>query len=472
VIFTVPNQLVGNREQAIRLSETFFADSPELRRLVAKLVDDPSPRVRFQLALSAGAMKSADAAPILAALLEKDAADPWTVSAALSSAGECGFELLELLTSKDKKPTPLIVSRLASMIGAKGDAKEVARVLNLIVKGRAAGAEAAMLDGLGQGMRNSKSSLPSWWAKPPAEAADVMQKLRQRFDEYAATARDEKAPDAARVSAVALLAYGPFDNAAPLADLLTPTTPGDVQLAAVRTLSTHTDAKVSELLLKNWASYGPAVRREAMEAMLARADRVLKLLGAVEAKTVTASEFTSAQIQQLQNHLNPTVRTKSAALFKRSDTDRAKVVKDYMPTLELKGDAMKGRAVFKKTCAACHKLDGVGFDVGANLLAALPNKSAEDLLVAVFDPNREVDPRYVSYSVVTGDDRVLTGVVAAESPTSITLRRADGKEDVILRSNIATLRSTSLSLMPVGLEKELQPQDVADLFAYLRVAGK
>ena len=128
--------------------------------------------------------------------------------------------------------------------------------------------------------------------------------------------------------------------------------------------------------------------------------------------------------------------------------------------------------MFGKSCAACHKLDGVGFDVGANLLAALPSKSGEDLLVAVFDPNREVDPRYVSYNVVTSDERVLNGVVAAETPTSITLRRADGKEDVILRSNIATLRSTSLSLMPVGLEKELTPRDVADLFAYLRTAGK
>jgi putative heme-binding domain-containing protein len=110
--------------------------------------------------------------------------------------------------------------------------------------------------------------------------------------------------------------------------------------------------------------------------------------------------------------------------------------------------------------------------VGANLLAALPNKSGEDLLVAVLDPNREVDPRYVSYQVLTADERVLTGVVVTETPTSITLRQADGKEEAILRSNISTLRSTGLSLMPVGLEKEISPQDVADLFAYLRTAGK
>ena len=77
--------------------------------------------------------------------------------------------------------------------------------------------------------------------------------------------------------------------------------------------------------------------------------------------------------------------------------------------------------VFKKTCAACHKLDGVGFDVGANLLAALPNKSGEDLLTAVLDPNREVDPRYIGYSVVTSDERVLTGIITTETPASVAI---------------------------------------------------
>jgi putative heme-binding domain-containing protein len=359
------------------------------------------------------------------------------------------------------------------MVGAKGDAKQITKVLELVSEGRAAGAESTLLDGLGQGMRGSKSSLPAWWADPPAEAARVMPKLRTRFDAAAATVRDENAGAGDRMSAAMLLAYGPFDVATALADTLTPTTPGDVQLAAVKALAVHTDAKVSELLLKNWTGYGPAVRREALEAMLARADRVLKLLDVVESKKIAASELTLAQVQQLYQHPNATVRTRAAVVFKRTaDTDRAKVVKAYTAALELKGDAMKGKGVFKKSCAACHKLDGVGSDVGANLLAALPNKSGEDLLVAVFDPNREVDPRYISYQVVTADERVLTGIVATETPTSITLRRADGKEDVILRSNIATLRSTALSLMPVGLEKELTPQDVADLLAYLRTAGK
>lgn len=465
----------GVREQALRLSEAFAKESPTLRTRVSALRTDPSPRVRFQLALSAGALPPTDAVPALESILDKDAGDPWTVTAALSSASECAFPLLQALSQVDRKANVALVSRLAAMIGSKGEVRPIAQALGLVADSPLApGCAVAVLDGLGRGMRASASPLSAWWQKPPPEAAPALEKLRKRFVTAAATVRDDKAEAANRVSGAGLLAYGPFEDAgAALASALTPAVPGDVQLAALRALATHTDTKVAELLLKNWAGYGPALRKEALDALLARPDRIAKLLDAVEAKQVAPTEFALAQVQQLKAHPNATVRNRALAVFKATaDADRAKVVKEYATSLELKGSAEKGRAVFKRSCSACHKLDGVGADVGANLLAALPNKSGEDLLAAVLDPNREVDPRYVSYNVVTADERVLNGVVASESPTSITLRRADGKEDVILRANIATLRSTGLSLMPVGLEKELKPQDVADLFAYLRIAGK
>lgn len=465
----------GVREQAVRLSEPFLKDSPTLRTRASALRTDLSPRVRFQLALSAGALPPADAVPVLEAVLDKDSGDPWTVTAALSSASESAFPLLQALARPGRKANVALVSRLAAMTGSKGEVKPIAQALELVAeKPLAPGCEVAVLDGLGQGMRSSAAPLSAWWQKPPPEAAPALEKLRKRFETAAATVRDEKAEAGSRASGAVLLAYGPFEVAgAALAAALTPTTPGDVQTSALRALATHTDAKVAELLLKNWPGYGPALRKEALDALLARPDRIAKLLDAVEAKQVPPTEFALAQVQQLKAHPNATVRNRALAVFKATaDADRAKVVKEYATALDLKGDAEKGRVVFKKSCSACHKLDGVGADVGANLLAALPNKSGEDLLAAVLDPNREVDPRYVSYNVVTADERVLNGVVVSESPTSITLRRADGKEDVILRANIASLRSTGLSLMPVGLEKELKPQDVADLFAYLRIAGK
>ena len=466
--------LAGVREVVVRLAEQWLATDEPIRVTVQKLACDGSPRVRFQVALSAGAMPPEAAAATIAEVLAKDAGDPWTVTAALSSATECGPRLLETLCAA-KKPEATILTRVAALVGAQGDATAIGRVLERVADGKlAAGVEAVVFEGLGQGMRNSKQSLAAWMTKPPKGSERVVERLLDRFKLAALSLRSERVTEPHRLAAAGLLAYAPFDVAGPaLAGSLAPAVPVDVQVAAVRALAVHADPKVSTHLLANWKGYGPAVRAAALDALLARPDRILALLSAVEKKDVPAAALSPAQVQQLKAHPNAGVKAKAAAVFRQAiDADRATVIASYAKALELKGDAKAGKAVFAKHCSACHKLDGVGHDVGANLAATLGNKSGEDLLVAVFDPNREVDPRYLTYQVGTADERVLTGVIVAESPTSVTVRRAEGAEDVVLRANLAFLRATALSLMPVGLEKDLKHQDVADLFAYLRTAGK
>lgn len=75
--------------------------------------------------------------------------------------------------------------------------------------------------------------------------------------------------------------------------------------------------------------------------------------------------------------------------------------------------------------------------------------------------------RYLNYVVTLADDRATSGIIAAESPTAITLRRADGQGETVLRSQIAELRSTKLSLMPEGLEEKITQAEMADLLAFL-----
>ena len=161
------------------------------------------------------------------------------------------------------------------------------------------------------------------------------------------------------------------------------------------------------------------------------------------------------------------VRAKAEKLFAGgTNVDRQKVIDEYKSTLALSGDKTRGKAVFAKSCSACHVLDGVGHAVGPDL-AVLANKSPLYLLSEVFDPNRNLDSRYSEYQAVTKDERTVSGVLAAETATGVTLRGQQGKEETILRSDILTLRGTSKSLMPEGLEKDISKQDAADLFAYL-----
>lgn len=459
----------GMREQALRLAEQFFADSPETVRRATALFGDPSPRVRFQLALSAGRLPPARRADVLAARLVR-VTDPWVRTAALASAAEVAAGLTERLAST---ADPVVVSQLAAVVGAKGDEAEVTGLLARAADATDRGG-AAVLAGLGEGMRGGKKPLAAWLADPPAAAKPAVAKLRGRFEAAAAAVRDEAKPAAERVAAADLLAVAPFDVAGPaLAAALSPSAPGDVQAAAVRALAAHPDPGVAPLLLGPWAGYAPGLRAAVLDALASRPDRAIALLDAVAAKAVAAGELPPALVQQLKTHPAAAVRAKAAAVLAASvDPDRAKVVAEYRAAIALEADPARGKELFKAHCAACHKLDGVGHEVGPNLLAALPNKSADDFLVAVFDPNREVDPRYVGYQATTADGRVLTGVVAAETPAGVTLRRADGAEETVRRADLEGLRSTRLSLMPEGLEKQLGPQDVADLFGYLRAAGR
>ena len=189
---------------------------------------------------------------------------------------------------------------------------------------------------------------------------------------------------------------------------------GDVQIAAVHALAAHADVGVAALLLKNWKGYGPNARALVLDALLARPDRVLALLAAIEKKELVAADLSPAQVQQLKTHPNARVKARANAVLKQAiDADRTKIVAAFSTALELKGDAKAGKVLFQKHCSACHKLDGIGHEVGPNLLAVLGNKSGDDLLVSIFDPNREVDPRYRTYQVDTADERVLTGIVVA-----------------------------------------------------------
>ena len=75
---------------------------------------------------------------------------------------------------------------------------------------------------------------------------------------------------------------------------------------------------------------------------------------------------------------------------------------------------------------------------------------------------------YEEYLIETIDGRSITGLIASQTPTTLLLRRAKGEEDTVLRSNIAEMRSLSVSAMPEDLERDIDIAEMADLLAYLK----
>src|SRR5262249_52409709 len=161
-----------------------------------------------------------------------------------------------------------------------------------------------------------------------------------------------------------------------------------VQLAAVRSLALHAGPAISETLLAPWSSYSPAVRREVLEVLFSRPDRLAQLLTALEQKKVLAAQLEPARLEQLRKHPHAELRRRAATLLAgQALPERKKVVEDYQAALDLPADAGRGKAVFKKTCSTCHRLENEGIEVGPDLLSALRNKSREQLLVDILDPS-------------------------------------------------------------------------------------
>jgi putative heme-binding domain-containing protein len=293
------------------------------------------------------------------------------------------------------------------------------------------------------------------------------------FDWAEKLARDSTAKDSLREPAIRLLGRRPARLAADLnllADLLDSSVPAPLQKTALAMLKRHRDSHVADLLLARWNRLPPSLRQGTIEVLLSRDDWTKKLLAAMESQAVQRSQLPLANRQLLLKSSNKEIQQLAEAIWKSgSSNDRAAVVNKYRPALSLSGDPLKGRAIWSKNCVVCHYFRGEGAGVGPNL-GALTDKTPEDFLVAILNPNDAVEPRYTAYNLETKDGRSLTGIVSAETATTLTLVQSGGTSENILRRDVEEIRALGLSLMPEGLEQNMSPQDLANLIAYLNSA--
>jgi putative heme-binding domain-containing protein len=283
--------------------------------------------------------------------------------------------------------------------------------------------------------------------------------------------KDTKQDEATRVEAIRLLGLSYFaDCGTLLLSLLGKDQSEPIETSAISALNRFNDPQLGPELVKHWSSLGVRVRSEAITALLARPDRSLALLKAVQSGEIQAAALTTAQANFLRTHRDHAISQLAGQVLGANPTgQRQSVIDAYLPTLNLSGDASRGRKVYEERCISCHRLAGEGHAVGPDLVT-VKNTGKEKLMVNILDPNREVRPDYVSYIVETDDGESLVGLIANETSTSVTVRQAYGKEDVVSRSRIHRMRSQGQSLMPEGLEAGLAPQGLADLLEFIETA--
>ena len=138
----------------------------------------------------------------------------------------------------------------------------------------------------------------------------------------------------------------------------------------------------------------------------------------------------------------------------------------YRASLRESTNHERGFDLFRKHCSACHRAGTTGNELGPNL-ATVKARGAEAILQNVLDPNAEVNPQFINYTILTHDGRTITGMIAEENANSVTLIRAEGLTDTVLREDIARMQSTRKSMMPEGLHQSIDPESMSDLIGFL-----
>jgi putative heme-binding domain-containing protein len=282
------------------------------------------------------------------------------------------------------------------------------------------------------------------------------------------TASDSKGGVPRRVAALRLLALQKFDLAKPAIRECLASSDSAVVSAAVAVAGGYSESGVAELLLENYSSRSPLIRREIQGAIFRSEPRIAALLDEIDAGRIAATELDQPRMQQLARVKNAELKGRAAKLIAANQpADRTEVIEKYQPALARKGDPAHGRELFTKNCAQCHRIGNIGVNVAPDISDSRV-KQPSQLLTDVLDPNRAIDNNYFNYLVVDLDGTVHTGVIATETSTSITLRQPEDKRVTIARENIEQIKSTGQSLMPVGLEKTISVDDMSDLISFIK----
>jgi len=465
------------RAQGVLLAESRLASNETLRAGVHKLATDADPTVRFRVALALGGLDDDAIEPDLARIALTAADDIWTRTAVATAlprhtAGVLAAVLGSIsdnLQNHDAPPTALI-AELATIVGASRDPAAVARVLSLATdeSNRSATARETALLGLAQGLERRGASMTEVVAGL-VHAQSLAARLDVLFARVIREAADVDLDESVRAGKLDLLRYDRSPRAVEaLLPIVTQSPSQTLRISAAAALTAHSDPRIGPDLVAAYAAQTPAVRRAILDALIAEPGRANLLLDQVAAGHIAKSELDAPRQNRLKSASDPALRLHAAELLAAAPpAERKRVLADYQASLKLKANPQTGRELFRQHCSVCHRIAGVGVDVAPDISDSRV-KTPEQLLVDILNPNQAIDNNYTSYTVVMADGSIHSGIIGGETASAITLRQQEAKTVELLRADVETIKSTGLSLMPEGFEKQLSQQQLADLISFIK----
>jgi putative membrane-bound dehydrogenase-like protein len=303
------------------------------------------------------------------------------------------------------------------------------------------------------------------------EALAVLFGNKRAIDGLKARITDPKADPQSRAEAIGLLArYRTYGLATILRGALDDPA---VRQAALRGLAAFADVDTPAAILKAYPKFTTEEKLDAVQTLAARVSWANALLDAIENGTVPRADVPVTAARQILalNDKGVTARLDKAwGKITVASKERAALVKKWKETLTepalAKADPGRGRALFAKHCAACHKMFGEGQTIGPELTGS-QRANLDYVLENVLDPSAVVPREFQMVNFTTKDERVVSGIVLRETKDAVTVLTI--RDTVILPTgDIAARKQTNVSIMPDGLFDQMKPDEVRDLVAYLR----
>ncbi len=133
------------------------------------------------------------------------------------------------------------------------------------------------------------------------------------------------------------------------------------------------------------------------------------------------------------------------------------------------GDWQRGRKLFfseQAACFKCHQVGGEGGKIGPDLSNVIYRDYAS-VRKDIEEPSAAINPDHIAYNVELKDGASATGVILNDAPERLVLGQVTGANLVVSKNNIASMKASSVSLMPEGLLKNLTAPQQRDLLTFL-----
>ncbi|MBI2950315.1 MAG: c-type cytochrome [Verrucomicrobia bacterium] len=486
------DRLLANPQEHIRAwtvqlaLEKRNASSRLLARLAALAEHEPSPVARLALASSLQRLPLRERLPIAQALGAhgEDAEDsnlPLMIWYGIEPLVSIDADVALTLLAKARIPLlrQFIAQRLALRLALDA-------LTGAIQRSSDAGFQQDVVRGMFQALNGRRAvAMPRAWRPaaaqlyrhPDPDVQETALRLALVFGDIdAATQLQRRASDTqqtamTRQKALQALVQAKIPG---LVSLLQPLVADpSMRTVAIRGLAAFDDPATPEVILRQYSAFSFEEKADAISTLASRAGYAVALLEAAKRGAVPVrdiSPFTARQLQALKDpRIRPLLETVLGEVRSVSRDKAAQIAryKQMLTSAALKtANRSDGRALFDRTCAACHTL----FDSGGKLAPELTGSQRSNLdyiLENVVDPNAIVSSLYRATYFETADDRLISGIVLRENESTVSIQTQTGTL-TLPRNEITSRHESALSMMPEGLLDSLSPQEVIDLVAYLQ----